>query len=127
MPSPFLEPLELSDEECSTSEHWARRPKSAQALALRCRIVLACTNGENNTVVANDLGVTRGMVAKWHSRFIELRLDGLHDEPPPGAPRSIGDDDVEAVIVKTLEETPKEATHWSTPSMAKATGMSQSA
>jgi len=117
----------LSDDERATLERWARRPKSAQALALRCRIVLTCAEGLTNVEVAGRLGINRSTVGKWRNRFIESRLDGLHDEPRPGAPRSIGDDDVEAVIVKTLEETPTDATHWSTRSMAKATGMSQSA
>jgi transposase len=127
MASPILEPLELTDGERSTLERWARRPTSAQALALRCRVVLACSTGESNTAVAKRLGVSYGTVAKWRSRFLVLRLDGLHDEPRPGAPRQIHDDAVEAVVVKTLEETPTDATHWSTRSMAKATGMSQSA
>jgi transposase len=117
----------LSDDERETLERWARRPKSAQALALRCRIVLTCAEGLNNIEVAQRLGVSRMTVGKWRNRFIECRLEGLHDEPRPGAPRTIGDDDVEAVIVKTLEQTPTDATHWSTRSMAKATGMSQSA
>jgi len=94
---------------------------------MRCRIVLACAETNNNTAVAAKLGLSRATVAKWHNRFVTHRLDGLSDEPRPGAPRSIGDDAVEAVIVKTLEETPSDATHWSTRSMAKATGMSQSA
>ena len=127
MPSPILEPLELTDDERSALERWARRPTSAQALALRCRIVLACATGQSNTAVAKELGVRFGTVSKWRSRFVALRLDGLHDEPRPGAPRLLGDDAVEAVVVKTLEETPTDATHWSTRSMAKATGMSQSA
>ncbi len=117
----------LGDDERETLERWARRPKSAQALALRCRIVLACADGGSNTEIGERLGVTRGTVAKWRTRFIDKRLDGLHDEPRPGAPRTISDDDVERVIVKTLEETPANATHWSTRSMAAATGMSQSA
>jgi len=117
----------LSDDEREMLERWARRPKSAQALALRCRIVLTCAEGLNNIEVAQRLGVSRMTVGKWRNRFIECRLEGLHDEPRPGAPRTIGDDDVEAVIVKTLEQTPTDATHWSTRSMAKATGMSQSA
>jgi transposase len=117
----------LSDDERETLERWARRPKSAQALALRCRIVLACADGGSNTAVGERLGVTRGTVAKWRGRFLERRLDGLWDEPRPGAPRTVTDDDVERVIVKTLEETPANATHWSTRSMAAATGMSQSA
>jgi len=127
MPSPFLEPIELSDVEKSTLERWARRPKSAQSLALRCRIVLLAATGKNNTVVAQELGIAHGTARKWRSRFVAVRLEGLHDEPRPGTPRTISDDDVEALIVKTLEETPLDATHWSTRSMADATGMSQSA
>ena len=122
-----LEPVVLSDDEREALERWARRPKSAQALALRCRIVLACAEGGHNTEVADRLGVDPDTVGKWRRRFLAGRLEGLHDEPRPGAPRSIGDDAVEAVIVKTLEETPADATHWSTRSMANATGMSQSA
>jgi len=118
--------LELSVDERETLERWARRPTSAQALALRCRIVLACAEGGTNTDVAERLNVTRHTVGKWRQRFVEDRLDGLHDEPRPGAPRSIGDADVERLIVATLEQTPRDATHWSTRSMAAATGMSQS-
>ena len=118
--------LELSVDERETLERWARRPKSAQALALRCRIVLACADGGTNTEVAERLSVTRHTVGKWRQRFVEDRLDGLHDEPRPGAPRSIGDADVERLIVATLEQTPRDATHWSTRSMAAATGISQS-
>jgi transposase len=117
----------LTDDERVALERWARRPKSAQALALRCRIVLACADGGTNVAIAQRLGIDRGTVGKWRQRFVVHRLDGLHDEPRPGAPRSIGDDDVERVIVKTLEETPANATHWSTRSLANATGMSQSA
>lgn len=127
MPSPFLEPIELTDVERSTLERWARRPKSAQSLALRCRIVLLAATGMNNTVVAQELGIAHSTTRKWRSRFVAERLDGLHDEPRPGTPRTISDDVVEALIVKTLEETPVDATHWSTRSMAEATGMSQSA
>jgi transposase len=122
-----LEPVVLNDDERETLERWARRPKSAQALALRCRIVLACAEGGHVYEVAKRLGLDEHTVGKWRRRFLADRLDGLHDEPRPGTPRSISDDDVEAVIVKTLEETPVDATHWSTRSMAKATGMSQSA
>jgi transposase len=122
-----LAELVLSDEERDTLERWARRHTTAQALALRCRIVLACAAGASNTEVAERLEINRMTVGKWRARFVERRLDGLHDEPRPGAPRSIGDDDVERVIVTTLEETPGDATHWSTRSMASATGMSQSA
>ncbi len=122
-----LEPVVLSDDERETLERWARRPKSAQALALRCRVVLACAEGGHVIEVAERLGLDPHTVGKWRRRFLADRLDGLHDEPRPGTPRTISDDDVEAVIVKTLEETPVDATHWSTRSMAKATGMSQSA
>ena len=108
-------------------ERWVRRPKSAQGLALRCRIVLASAQGATNLAIAAQLGIHRGTVRKWRNRFVELRLDGLHDEPRPGAPRTVTDDAVELVIVKTLEATPLDAAHWSTRSMAAATGMSQSA
>jgi transposase len=117
----------LSEEERETLERWARRPKSAPALALRCRIVLAAAEGETNTAIAGRLGCNPSTVGKWRRRFAERRLDGLHDEPRPGKPRTISDRQVERVIVKTLEETPADATHWSTRSLAKATGMSQSA
>jgi transposase len=119
--------LVLSDDERETLERWVRRPKSAQALALRCRIVLECASAQTNREVSRRLGVSEATVSKWRRRFITLRLEGLHDEPRPGVPRSITDDDVEALIVATLEQTPTDATHWSTRSMAKATGMSQSA
>jgi transposase len=114
----------LSDGERETLDRWARRPKSAQALALRCRIVLLCADGATNTEVVQRLGVSHPTVSKWRRRFAELGLDGLADEPRPGVPRSITDDDVERLVVKTLEETPADATHWSTRSLAKATGMS---
>jgi transposase len=119
--------LMLSDDERDTLERWARRHTSSQALALRCRIVLACCEGRSNSEVADHLGVNRKTVGKWRARFVEGRVDGLHDEPRPGGPRTISDEDVERVIVKTLEETPRDATHWSTRSLASATGMSQSA
>src|SRR5438067_592785 len=107
----------LSDEEREVLERWARRPKSAQALALRCRIVLAAADGESSKEIAGRLGCNRSTVGRRRGRFAERGLDGLHDEPRPGKPRSIGDDDVERVIVKTLEEQPPNATHWSTRSM----------
>jgi transposase len=108
-------------------ERWARRPKSSQALALRCRIVLAAADGVSSVEIAARLGCARQTVSKWRGRFARRGLDGLHDEPRPGKPRSISDADVERVIVKTLEEQPRNATHWSTRSMAQATGMSQTA
>lgn len=119
--------IALSDEEREVLERWARRPKSAQALALRCRIVLAAAEGLTNQQIAVDLNCHPTTVGKWRTRFAEMRIDGLHDEPRPGKPRTISDADVERVIVKTLEETPRDATHWSTRSMASATGMSQTA
>jgi transposase len=117
----------LSDEEREVLERWARRPKSAQALALRCRIVLAAAEGASSKEIAARLGCSTDTVGRWRGRFARRGLDGLHDEPRPGKPRSIGDEDIERVIVKTLEEQPPDATHWSTRSMAAATGMSQSA
>jgi DNA-binding CsgD family transcriptional regulator len=96
----------LSEEEREVLERWARRPKSAQALALRCRIVLAAAGGATNQEIAAELGCHPTTVGKWRNRFAELGVDGLHDEPRPGKPRTISDDDVERVIVKTLEETP---------------------
>ncbi|MBV9283381.1 MAG: IS630 family transposase [Acidimicrobiia bacterium] len=117
----------ISEEEREVLERWARRPKSAQALALRCRIVLAAADGEQSKEIAARLGCNASTVGKWRGRFARQGLDGLHDEPRPGKPRTISDDDVERVIVKTLEDQPANATHWSTRSMAAATGMSQSA
>ena len=108
-------------------ERWARRPTSAQALALRCRIVLAAAEGHASTEIAAELGCNHNTVSKWRGRFARRGFDGLHDEPRPGKPRTITDEQVERVIVKTLEEQPRDATHWSTRSMAAATGMSQSA
>src|SRR5271154_1370682 len=96
-----LDPLVLSDDEREQLDRWARRPKSSQALAFRCRIVLACAEGENNTEVAARLGIARSSLNKGRARFLARPLEGLHDEPRPGAPRSIGDDDVELLIVKT--------------------------
>lgn len=108
-------------------ERLTRRPKTQQRLAERARIVLACAKGLSNIEVAEELGISRATVGKWRSRFIERRLAGLLDEPRPGTPRTIGDDDVERVVTMTLESKPKNATHWSTRGMAKATGMSQTA
>jgi len=116
----------LSDVERETLARWSRRRKSAQALALRCRIVLACADGLSNTEVAGRLGVSRPTVGKWRSRFVARRLDGLVDEPRPGAPRKITDEQVEKVVADTLEQTPKDATHWSRASMAKRSGLSPS-
>jgi transposase len=122
-----IPPLSLSSEECETLERWARRPTTAQALALRARILLACGENKTNTAVAGELNVTKQTVGKWRARFIERRLDGLLDEPRPGAPRQISDADVERVVTLTLETVPEDATHWSTRSMAARAGLSQSA
>ncbi len=127
MPSPRAVELLLSDEEREQLQGWARRPKSAQALAQRSRIVLAAAEGLKNTEIAERLGIHRGMAAKWRSRFARDRLDGLLDEPRPGRPRTISDEQVEQVIVRTLETAPKDATHWSTRSLAAELGLSQSA
>jgi transposase len=121
-----LKELILSDEERSTLEQWARRPKTAQRLALRSRIVLACAKGLTNTQVAKQLGVTMPTVGKWRSRFADDRLDGLIDEPRPGTPRSVTDAQVEQIITTTLESKPEAATHWSTRGLAKAMGLSSS-
>ena len=122
-----LPPLHLSTDERETLERWSRRRKTSQALALRARLILACAEGKTNGQVAAALHVAGATVGKWRSRFVTNRLDGLLDEPRPGAPRQITDADVERVITETLESTPKDATHWSTRSMAKASGLSQSA
>src|SRR5215218_11032236 len=98
---PPLAPLVLAAQERSTLQRWARRPSSAQALALRCRIVLACAEGISNSQVARQLGVARSTVTKWRARFVAHRLDGLVDEPRPGAPRTISDEQVERVLVLT--------------------------
>lgn len=127
MPSPKAVEIALSDAEREQLESWARRRKSAQALAQRSRIVLAAATGKPNTEIAAELGVGRPMVTKWRSRFAEGRLDALVDEARPGRPRTISDAQVEEVIIKTLESTPKDATHWSTRSMAGEVGLSQSA
>lgn len=118
--------LVLTDEERVTLQRWSRRHKSAQALALRCRIVLLCADGLSNQDVAARLGVSRPMVGKWRSRFVERRLEGLVDEQRPGAPRMISDEKVEQVLVDTLESKPRDATHWSRKSMATRSGLSQS-
>jgi len=117
-------PLELDADERAALERHVRRRKTAQHLALRCRIVLACAQGKSNKTVASELGVTPHTVGKWRSRFVRDRLDGLYDEPRPGAPRTIEDEKVEEVLVKTLETTPRNATHWSTREMARRVGLS---
>jgi transposase len=118
--------LTLTGEERETLTRWARRPKSSQRLALRSRIVLACASEATNGEVAERLGVSRPTVGKWRSRFVERRLAGLVDEERPGAPRKITDEQVERVVVDTLEKTPADATGWSRASMATSAGLSRS-
>ncbi len=118
--------LVLSPEETATLTRWARRPSSAQALALRSRIVLACAGGSDNKTVAAELSTSHATVGKWRARFVAERLDGLVDEPRPGAKRTVSDEQVEALIVKTLQEKPVDASHWSCRSMANASGISPS-
>jgi transposase len=117
----------LSNDERQKLEAWASRPKSSQRLATRARIVLACAEDLDNNEVAARLRINRVTVGKWRKRFLEDRLEGLADEPRPGAPRSITDASIEQVLTKTLEEKPKAATHWSTRGMAEAVGLSQTA
>src|SRR4029079_17643316 len=118
--------LTLTDEERETLQRWARRAKSSQALAQRCRIVLGCAAGKSNKEVAAEVGVWPQTVCKWRQRFVEDRLNGLTDEPRPGAPRTIGDEQIEQVLVATLERQPADATHWSRASMAAQSGLSKS-
>jgi transposase len=121
-----IEKLTLNDDERETLRRLSRRATTAQRLALRARIVLACAEGKDNKTVAGDLHVTAQTVGKWRQRFVNKRLDGLFDEPRPGTPRKIGDAKVEEVITTTLESTPRAATHWSTRQMARRMGLSQS-
>jgi transposase len=118
--------LELTSDEREQLERWVRRRKSAQALALRSRIVLACASGLTNKEVAAQLGVSMPTVGKWRSRFVESRLDGLVDEPRSGRPPTITAEQVEDVVVATLESTPAHATHWSRKKMAERSGLSKS-
>ncbi|MBO8191411.1 IS630 family transposase [Streptomyces oryzae] len=128
MPSPKPLPLELSDQERRVLRGWSRRRTASVSLVLRSKIVLACAEGASNSHVAQMLGVSRETVRKWRAQFAAHRLEGLMDRPRSGAPRKITDEQVEAVIAKTLDQAPpKGDTHWSTRSMAQAAGMSQSA
>jgi transposase len=118
--------LELSDDEREQLVRWARRAKSAQALALRSRIILGCAAGLSNTAVAERERVNQATVGKWRRRFVESGLDGLSDEPRPGRPPSVTAEQVEDVVVATLESTPANATHWSRAKMAERSGLSPS-
>jgi transposase len=127
MPSPVAVGVVLSGGEREQLESWARRGKSAQALAQRSRIVLAAAEGLKNTEIAERFSLDHATVRKWRNRFAADRLDGLLDEPRPGRPRTVTDAQVEEVIVKTLESTPRDATHWSTRSLAAEVGLTQTA
>ena len=118
--------LTLSDQEREQLLRWSRRAKSAQSLAQRSRIVLACAEGLDNTRAAARVGCSAATVGKWRARFVESRLDGLVDEPRPGRPPTISAEQVEDVVVATLESTPKNATHWSRAKMAERSGLSSS-
>src|SRR5436853_562562 len=120
-------PLLLTAEEQRELQSLAHRSRSAPALARRARIVLACATGEDNKTVARRLRTGAATVGKWRTRFVEQRMAGLYDEPRPGTPRNITDEQIEQVAVRTLESTPRGATHWSTRAMAQATGLSHMA
>jgi transposase len=118
--------LDLTAEEREELTRLTRRHKSAQAMALRSRIVLACAEGLDNKTVGERLRCHPDTVGKWRARFLEHRLDGLYDEPRPGRPRTITVDQVEGVVVATLESTPENATHWTRSKMAARAGLSKS-
>jgi transposase len=124
MPYGGATPIELSGPERAELEALVRRRKTAQDLALRARIVLRCAEGATNQSVAGEVGACAHTVGKWRERFAEHRLDGLRDEPRSGAPRTITDERVADLLVRTLEAMPEGATHWSTRSMAAACGLS---
>jgi transposase len=122
-----LQPLALSDEERAQLEQWSRQRGARRALALRARIVLGCRGGRSNREVALRLGVTAQTVGKWRARFVARHLEGLLDQPRSGAPRSISDELVEAVLAKTLHEQPPDAARWSSRRLATTLGISQRA
>jgi transposase len=117
--------LTMTAQERETLDRWARRPTTAQALAMRARVVMASASGRSILDVAREEGISWATAKRWRSRFIRRRLDGLLDEPRPGAPRQVSDAEVERVLTLTLESTPRDATHWSTRAMAKSSGLSQ--
>jgi transposase len=119
------QPLVLTDEERARLESMAHRARSQPLLARRARVVLAGGGGLDNEAVARNLRCSRGMVVKWRARFLKQRLEGLYDEPRPGGPRKVSDEQVERVVIQTLESTPRGQTHWSTRELAKATGLSR--
>jgi transposase len=117
--------LALTEEEREQLQSLAHRSRSQPLLARRARVVLACAEGLDNLGVARKLRASAGMVGKWRRRFLKLRVEGLFDEPRPGAPRTVSDAQVEQVVVQTLESTPHGQTHWSTRGLAQATGLSR--
>ncbi len=119
--------MSLSDDERARLESWSRRRTTAQALALRSRIVLAAADGLSNSEIAEQLGISRPTVTKWRNRFGQSRLEGLLDEPRPGRPRTVTDEQVETIVITTLESKPRDATHWSTRSLAAHLGVTQDA
>jgi transposase len=118
--------LTLTDEERRTLERWVQSADTSHALSQRCRIVLGCAAGKTNKQVGAELGVSQQSVGKWRQRFLVSRLDGLTDEPRPGAPRRISDEQIERVVAATLNRQPSNASHWSRASMADESGLSKS-
>src|SRR6516164_4435405 len=118
-------PLVLTPDEQERLQSLAHRARSQPALARRARVILASAQGLANNVVAKQLRCSVGMVNKWRSRFLKTRLQGLYDEPRPGVPRKVSDAQVEQVVIRTLESTPRGQTHWSTRSLAHASGLSR--
>ena len=118
-------PLTLTEDEQERLQSLAHRARSQPALARRARVVLACAEGLANKSVAKKLRCSLGMVGKWRSRFLRTRLEGLYDEPRPGAPRKVSDAQIEQIVIQTLESTPRAQTHWSTRGLAQATGLSR--
>jgi transposase len=121
-----LTPLSIDPAERAQLASWSRRPKTGQALAMRARIVLLASEGNNNTDIARQVSATLQTVGKWRQRYLDAGVDGLLDEPRPGTPRKLGDEQVERVLTRTLENQPEAATHWSTRDMARSCGLSQS-
>src|SRR5438094_2657721 len=121
-----IPPLVVTEDQRATLESWTRRRKTAQALALRAKIILACAEGKPNGVVARQTRVRQQTVGKWRSRFLSRGVDGLLDEPRPGTPRRLGDAELEQVLTTTLESLPRDATHGSTRSLAQQSGLSRS-
>jgi transposase len=123
----IAQPVKIQDGDKAMLEAWSRRPKTAQALATRARIVLLAAAGQTSSAIAAELKVHLQTVSKWRRRFVGRGLDGLLDEPRPGQPRKLTDSQIESVITKTLESKPAGATHWSTRTLAQATGLNQTA